>query len=309
VACPIFARGGLKLRVLLGKFPPPQNRFKAPGQTIAPACFGGGIYPGRAGQGRRQGFGAFAILGVCFLARLGHFFGCSWLDHNFSKSKICGEPSPAPHLSRGVHGWKDPTRGVGCPGWGGIGWQGSAGPKEPGRRQGLGALRPQNARAFVISRRAWRLAWWVPCLAVGFIFCRPMEKIFFAQVWRRSASCSIVCGGRWVVCPFARARVPRMRYRTSAETVCMVRGASAADSGKWFLPEYLSFSEKRSEKHLLSYGARCIFKVSPFFQAYVLRLFFAWPKVSPLAAVAWFPWHGGVIFCSWRYNGIIIFFK
>lgn len=87
-----------------------------------------------------------------------------------------------------------------------------------------------------------------------------------------------------------------------------MRGASAADSGKGLLPEYLSFSEKRSENHLLSYGARCIFKVSPFFQAHVLRLFFARPKVSPLAAVAWFPGQGAALRRAWRYNGVVIIF-
>ena len=43
----------------------------------------------------------------------------------------------------------------------------------------------------------------------------------------------------------SRVRVFPEHYRTGAETVCIVRGASAANSGKGLLPEYLFFFGKR----------------------------------------------------------------
>ena len=79
------------------------------------------------------------------------------------------------------------------------------------------------------------------CLAVGVVVSRPGGWFYFLPAYGKNIFCPgveafgfmLYCV-RWQVggVPLARARVPRMRYRTSAETVCMMRGAAAADSGK-----------------------------------------------------------------------------
>ena len=179
----IFAGGGLKLRVLLWKYPPPRNHFKARWQTIAPEGVGGRIYPGGAWQGGGRAAAAFAVLGVCFLALSVHFVRGSWLDHNFSKSKICGEPSPAAHLGRGVHGWKDPDRGggvgrsglprSGCLDRSGLVWRSAVRQGFPAAGGGCLCLSRRHPAASVVN-----------LAAAGVFFSGGIREKYFFGGWR-----------------------------------------------------------------------------------------------------------------------------
>ena len=58
--------------------------------------------------------------GLGFWAAWPKYLPCLWLGHENFLAKILERLIPAPHLGRGVHGWKDPTRGVGVGLWVGL---------------------------------------------------------------------------------------------------------------------------------------------------------------------------------------------
>ena len=123
------------------------------------------------------------------------------------------------------------------------------------RRRPVLAVRSRFGAAGWLSRLAWHLAGQKGGGLWRDFFPAASRKYFF-RLARLVALLDLFCvagagGRRWLSSGPAwlglgvRGRAFPEHYRTGAETVCIVRGASAANSGKGLLPEYLFFFGKK----------------------------------------------------------------
>ena len=126
------------------------------------------------------------------------------------------------------------------------------------RRRPVLAVRSRFGAAGVLSRLGVASGMAKNRSLLSGIFQRSSRKYFFRLAAAGRVPRCVRMAGRgaagaglpmlrpcWGWAGRSRVRVFPEHYRTGAETVCIMRGASAANSGKGLLPEYLFFFGKK----------------------------------------------------------------